>query len=66
MSGLLIKLQSGEVVEFEDTGYIVSAEPNNHGGLVVYRTHENMIGAQSIASYAVGEWISHETVWDES
>jgi len=65
MSGLLIKLATGKVVEFEDTGYILTAEPNDHGDLIVYRDHLNMITPRSIASYAVGEWISHETVWDE-
>lgn len=53
------------IKQFTGGDYIWTAEPNEHGDLVVYRNHINMLSPQPIASFAAGEWSFHETVWED-
>lgn len=65
-------MSDGTTKDHSCEGYILGAEPNEHGDLVVYRTHANMLAAQAnmlaaqtMASYAAGHWLSHEMVWGD-
>ena len=49
------------VIEHEDDHYIIIAEPNANGDLIVYRDHLNLLERQPIASYAAGGWVKHES-----
>ena len=62
---IIVKISEFHQVVHEYEGYTMLAEPNDHGDLIVYRTHENMLGPQPVASYAAGHWISQTVAWDE-
>ena len=60
-----IYMKDTSIIQHEFKDYVLSAEPNDNGDLIVYRSHLNMISAQPIASYAAGTWKRQELVWDE-
>ena len=57
-----VQMRDGSTKILESDGYVLFAEPNDHGDLIVYRNHINMITPQPIASFAAGEWVFQEIV----
>lgn len=64
MMKIKVWMKDGAAKEHGGGDYVMVAEPNEHGDLIIYRNHLNMITPQPVASYAAGEWSRHETTWD--
>jgi len=60
-----VQIRKGVFVTHEFEGYIVTAKPNEYGDLIVWRDHSNMITPQCMASYAAGQWLTHDIIWEE-
>ena len=66
---VMVRKKNGDVEEHGSEGYMVAAEPNEHGDLIIYRVADtSMMGGRPtpIASYAADEWCSHKTIWDDA
>lgn len=59
---VVVTMKGGKIMEHTCEGYVVTAAPNKRGDLTIYRSHPEMYVVQPIASYAAGEWVSHENV----